>query len=132
MAAQPLTQIPAQNAGENLNKNEFFDEKELKKIYNKLGYLQVKVLKLIAASGGKIFMHHDTDSDEPAISDIVKGCCSHKRKAWNTKRVSLSLQKWGLVEIAEEECPNHKGRIKEFVYLTPKGYKLLEIINQNE
>ena len=125
MAAEPVTQIPAQNAGENLNKNEFFDINELKKIYNRLGYLQVKVLKLIAANGGKIFVHHDRGYDEPAVSDIVRGCCNPIRRARNTKRVCRSLEKWGLAEITYEKCPNHKGHWKEFIYLTPKGYKLL-------
>ncbi|MEM3301717.1 MAG: hypothetical protein QXX23_07185 [Thermoplasmata archaeon] len=107
------------------------EKEELEKIYRRLGYLQIKVLKLLAQNGGKMFMHKD-NGEEPAIGDIVRGCCTQIRHARNTKRVCLSLERWGLVTITYEECPNHKGRLKEFVYLTEKGYKMLEIIKAHE
>ncbi|MEM3844921.1 MAG: hypothetical protein QXU98_04390 [Candidatus Parvarchaeota archaeon] len=119
------TQTPAMGAGAD-------EKEELRKIYRRLGYLQIKVLKALAENGGKMMMHYDTGYDVPAIGDLVDSGYTAEQHAWNTKKVCLSLQRRGLATITVEKCPNHKGRDKEFVYLTEKGYKMVEIIKEYE
>ncbi|AFU91981.1 hypothetical protein STSV2_02 [Sulfolobus virus STSV2] len=130
MAAQPLTQIPASNAG--VKVDEFFDEKELIKIASRLGPVQKKVLKALAQSGGKMMMQHDFRTwGQKTIAGIVGGVNAEYR-ALNTRKLCEALERKGLVTITIEKCPNHPKYNKKFVYLTPKGYKIVEIISQNE
>lgn len=93
MAAQPLTQIPASNAG--VKVDEFFDEKELIKIASRLGPVQKKVLKALAQSGGKMMMQHDFRTwGQKTIAGIVGGVNAEYR-ALNTRKLCEALERKG-------------------------------------
>ncbi|MFH7835733.1 MAG: hypothetical protein QXL51_03975 [Candidatus Aenigmatarchaeota archaeon] len=125
--SNPLTQIPAPvNAGDKIEEN------ELVQIANSLGPVQKKVLKTLAKNGGKMMMQHDFRTwGQKTIAGIVGGVNAEYR-ALNTRKLCEALERKGLVIITIEKCPNHPKYDKKFVYLTEKGKKLAEILNENE
>ncbi|MEM3846942.1 MAG: hypothetical protein QXU98_14705 [Candidatus Parvarchaeota archaeon] len=121
-------QTPTQQEGANEKERE-----ELEKIAKRLGPVQIQVITALARAGGKLPFHrHEGGVENDAVDRYTKTKLSIYYTTLKAYRVVRSLEKRGLAELIVEDCKYHKGRVKMYVYLTEKGKKLAQIINENE
>ncbi|MEM0065285.1 MAG: hypothetical protein QXM10_09105 [Metallosphaera sp.] len=64
-----------------------------------------------------------------SLEDLYEGqTASPIHAPYNTRRIVGSLERKGLVEVRDVECPYHPGRMKKFVFLTLRGRHALETL----
>lgn len=119
-----VTQIP-QTPTPGANEKE---REELLKIAKRLGPVQIQVIQALARAGGKLPFHrHEGEGD--AVDRYTKTKLSVYYTTLKAYRVVRSLEKKGLAELVVEDCKYHKGKSKMYVYLTAKGHKLAQLLN---
>ncbi|MEM4067885.1 MAG: hypothetical protein QXV17_13605 [Candidatus Micrarchaeaceae archaeon] len=119
-----VTQIQIQTPTPGANEKE-----ELLKIAKRLGPVQIQVITALAANGGKLPFHEHEGGEDDAIDNYTRTTLSVYYTTLKAYRVVRSLERKGLAELVREDCKYHKGRVKMYVYLTAKGHKLAQLIN---
>ncbi|MEM0040810.1 MAG: hypothetical protein QXY20_09490 [Thermofilum sp.] len=100
----------------------------------KLGPRQIWALKLLEEEGGAMMLYKDSTGGDKlllSLEDIYERQTKSPVYApYNTRRIIGSLEKKGLVEVRDVECPYHPGRMKKFVFLTLRGRHALWALSE--
>ncbi|MEM3846613.1 MAG: hypothetical protein QXU98_13040 [Candidatus Parvarchaeota archaeon] len=104
------------------------EKEELEKIARRLGPVQIEVIQALAKAGGKL-PFHEHEGEDDAIDNYTRTTLSVYYTTLKAYRVVRSLERKGLAKLVREDCKYHKGRVKMYVYLTAKGHKLAQLIN---
>ncbi|MEM0040809.1 MAG: hypothetical protein QXY20_09485 [Thermofilum sp.] len=98
----------------------------------KLGPRQIWALKTLYEKRG-LYLYRDEGLIPLTLEELYMwDTKSHMWAPYNVTRIVRSLQKKGLVEVKRYPCPNpdHGGRLKKFVFVTPEGEKALRALQK--